>query len=103
MELDEEIVCTCDKLSAATKHTDILLESDKLSVKEALKGPNAKHWQHVMDEKIATIKKNSTWELVNPLIGANIIWSHFILKVKCDEKGEIACYKAQLVTNGNMQ
>ena len=102
-ELDEEIVCACDELSTATEHADISLESNEPSVKEALKGPNAKHWQHAMDEEVATIKKNGTWELVDPPIGANIIRSHFILKVKCDEKGEIACYKARLVANGNTQ
>ena len=102
-ELDEEIVCTCDELSTATKHADISLESDEPSVKEALKGPNAKHWQHAMDKEVATIEKNSTWELVDPPIGANIIWSHFILKVKRDEKGEIVCYKARLIANGNTQ
>ena len=103
MELDEEIVCACDELSTATEHADISLESDEPSVEEALKGPNAKHWQHAMDEEVAAIEKNGTWELVDPPIGTNIIWSHFILKVKCDEKGEITHYKAQLVANSNMQ
>ena len=100
-ELDEEVVCTCDELSTAAEHADISLESDKPSIEEALKCPNAKHWRHAMDEEVAAIEKNGTWELISPPPSTNIIWSHFILKVKCDEKGEIACYKAQLVTNGN--
>jgi len=44
MEFDEEMGCACDELSAATEHADVSLESDKLSVEEALRGPNAEHW-----------------------------------------------------------
>ena len=53
-----------------------------------------------MDEEVATIEKMGTWELVNCPPGANVIDSHFILKVKCDENGNISCYKARLVANG---
>ena len=103
IEFDEEMGCACDKLSAATEHADVSLESVEPSVKEAMRGPNAEHWQHAMDEEVATIEKNGTWEIVDPPHSANIIRSHFILKVKHNEKGEIACYKARLVTNGNTQ
>ena len=99
----EELGLSCDKLHAATEHVDNLLESDDPGIKEALNGPNAKQWQCVMDEEIAMIEKNSTWKLVNPPSGTNIICLHFILKVKHDEKGEVSCYKAWLVANGNMQ
>jgi len=94
MEFDEEMGCACDELSAATEHADISLESDKPSVEEAMRGPNAEHWRHAMDEEVAAIEKNGTWEIVDPPHGANIIQSHFILKVKRDEKGEIARVKS---------
>ncbi|KIM51512.1 hypothetical protein SCLCIDRAFT_33370 [Scleroderma citrinum Foug A] len=90
MEFDEEMGCACDELSAATEHADVSLESDEPSVEEALRGPNAEHWQHTMDEEVAAIEKNGTWEIVDPPHSTNIIRSHFILKVKHDEKGEIA-------------
>ena len=99
----EELGLSCDKLHAATEHADNPLESDDQSVEEALNGPNTEQWQRAMDEEIAAIKKNGTWELVNPPLSANIICSHFILKVKCDKKGEVSCYKARLVANGNTQ
>ena len=90
----EELGLSCDELHVATEHVDNLLERDDPSVEEALNGPNAEHWQCAMDEKIVVIKKNGIWELVNPPPDANIICSHFILKVKHDEKGKVSCYKA---------
>ena len=52
-----------------------------------------------MGEEVTMIEKMGTWELVNPSPGGNIIDSHFILKVKRDENGNILCYKAWLVAN----
>jgi len=103
MEFDEEMGYACDELSTATEHADVSLESDEPSVEEAMRGPNAEHWRHAMDEEVAAIKKNGTWEIVDPPHGTNIIRSHFILKVKHNEKCEITHYKARLVTNGNTQ
>lgn len=73
MEFDEEMGCAYDELSTATENADVSLESDEPSVDKALRGPNAEHWQHVMDEEVAMIKKNSTWEIVDPPHSTNII------------------------------
>ena len=56
-----------------------------------------------MGEEVAAIERMGTWELVDPPPGANIIDSHFILKVKRDENGNISRYKARLVANGRRQ
>jgi hypothetical protein len=76
---------------------------DEPTIREALHGPDAEKWQKAMDDEIVAIEKLDTWDLVDPPADANIINSHFILKAKRDENGDITRYKARLVANGNSQ
>ena len=99
---DEEFSLDADAMDAV-EHAIASIESDEPSVDEALRGPNADKWHTAMDEEVATIERMGTWELVDCPPGANVIDSHFILKVKRDENGNISRYKARLVANGRRQ
>ena len=96
---DEESSSDADAMDAV-EHAIASIENDEPSVDEALQGPNVDKWHTAMDEEVAAIEKMGTWELVDCPPGANVIDSHFILKVKCDENGNISRYKARLVANG---
>jgi len=54
-------------------------------------------------EKLYTLKKASTWELIDPLPNANIVELKWVFHVKKDAAGNIVCYKVHLVAQGFSQ
>ena len=56
-----------------------------------------------MDEKIEAIKKNQTWQLVNPQEGKDAIGVKWIYKTKFDVDGNIVKHEARLVAKGFSQ
>ena len=60
-------------------------------------------WKKAMDDKIATIQRNKTWELVNLPEGKDVIGLKWIYKIKHKEDGSIQKYKARLVAKGYSQ
>ena len=56
-----------------------------------------------MDEKIKSIQKNDTWELVNLPIGQKAIGVKQLYKVQKNFKGEVERCKARLVAKGYSQ
>jgi hypothetical protein len=43
------------------------------------------------------LEETGTWELVDAPLGANIIGSKWVFRVKKDVSGRVICYKARLV------
>jgi len=56
-----------------------------------------------MDDEIATIEKNNTWELVDQLEDKEVIGLKWVYKTKYKEDGSIEKHKAQLVAKGYSQ
>src|ERR1051325_1315530 len=56
-----------------------------------------------MKEELKSIKKNSTWELVNLPKRKKEIRVKWVYKVKVNSKGEIVKHKARLVAKGFLQ
>ena len=56
-----------------------------------------------MDEEIASIEKNKTWELVDLPNGRDVIGLKWIYKTKYNEDGSIQKHKACLVAKGYSQ
>lgn len=56
-----------------------------------------------MDDEIAAIERNNTWEMVDLQSGQQTIEVKWIYKTKLKENGEIDKYKARLVTKGYKQ
>ena len=54
-------------------------------------------WVKAMDEEIASIKKNQTWELVDLPNGRDVIGLKWIYKTKYNDDGSIQKHKARLV------
>ncbi|RDY09713.1 hypothetical protein CR513_05885, partial [Mucuna pruriens] len=51
-----------------------------------------------MKEKINSIEKNQTWELVDPPSNKKLIALKYVYKVKVNPRGEVVKNKASLVT-----
>lgn len=63
----------------------------------------AELWKVATDEEVASLHKNGTWDLVELPPGVKPIDAKWVLKIKCDAKGNVERYKARLVAKGFMQ
>ena len=73
------------------------------SYEEALKSPDASEWKLAMDEEIASLQANGTWDLEEQPVGVKTIPVKWVFKIKRDASGNIERYKARLVAKGFMQ
>jgi len=64
------------------------------TLSQALKDP---HWTQVMDQEIAALHRNHTWDLVAKPYDVNIIGCKWVYKLKHKLDGSIDRYKARLV------
>ena len=55
-------------------------------------------WEKAISEELTTLKKARTWCVEEAPLRANLIHSKWVFKVKKDAAGNIAHYKAHLVT-----
>ena len=77
-----------------------MVESEDVSFEEAMVDEK---WKKAMDEEIAAIERNNTWELSELPQGARPIGVKWVFKKKMNVQGEIKRYKAQLVAKGYKQ
>src|SRR5258708_2256398 len=68
------------------------------SLPEAKRRPDWLLWEKAIQEELATLKTAGTWKLEEAPPEANIIGSKWVFKAKKDATGNIARYKARLVT-----
>ena len=61
------------------------------------------HWDNAMDEEMAALDVNETWELVPLPEGKKAIGCKWVYKVKHKSDGSIERYKARLVAKGYAQ
>jgi len=70
------------------------------SVQEALKDPK---WKEAMNEKMRSLQKNSTWEVVDLPIGKIPVGCRWVFTIKYKMDGTIERFKARLVAKGYTQ
>ena len=60
-------------------------------------------WDASINQELEQHVNLSTWDLVEPPNGANIVGSRFVFHYKQDSSSKIAAYKTRLVTQGFSQ
>ena len=70
------------------------------SYKEAVKDTQ---WQVAMQQELAALHQNNTWDLVPPPPGKKTIGSRWVYKIKLKSDGSLERYKAPLVAKGYNQ
>jgi len=88
----------------STTETAMLASLDEpTTLEDALTSPSSEEWKTAMDEEIASLGINDTWELVDLPKGARAIPVKWVYKIKKDADGNIERYKARLVAKGFLQ
>ena len=77
--------------------------AEPTTMEEALASEQAEEWKHAMDEEMASLLANKTWELEHPPRGVTPIPVKWVYKIKRNSSGEIERYKARLVVKGYRQ
>lgn len=70
---------------------------------EALKCDEAEHWKTAINEEFDALRKNQTWDEVEPPPGKKIISSRWVFRVKRSPDGLVSRYKARLCAKGFAQ
>jgi hypothetical protein len=76
---------------------------EPLTYGEAMQSAERAHWQKAMDEEIAALKSNNTWQTMPLPPHAHAIGCKWIYKVKLKSDGSIERYKARLCAKGFSQ
>uniref|UniRef100_A0A251VGU8 Putative zinc finger, CCHC-type n=1 Tax=Helianthus annuus TaxID=4232 RepID=A0A251VGU8_HELAN len=75
-------------------------ENAEIRTKSLADANKEMRWREAMDREMESIKKNDTWELVDPPKDQKPIGVKWIYKTKYDEHGNVDKYKARLVVKG---
>ncbi|XP_058004740.1 retrovirus-related Pol polyprotein from transposon RE2 isoform X2 [Hevea brasiliensis] len=88
------------KIYAPTKRCQLAQIEELDSFEEAVK---SNKWPVVMDEKMKALEKNKTWELVDLLLGKEVVGLKRVYKLKYKPDGSVQKHKARIVAHGYMQ
>lgn len=80
-----------------------LLSVEPSTVDEALSSQEGQKWRLAMREELESHSKNNTWTLVDVPTGKNVIKGKWVFKLKTNDAGEVARYKARYVAKGFSQ
>ena len=72
-------------------------------MKEAMEMENNESWRLAIDEEIAALRKNDTWDLVPLLDGRKPVGCKWVFKKKVGSDGSVEKYKVRLVAKGYSQ
>jgi hypothetical protein len=78
----------------------VIQEVEPTCFEQAVGNPK---WDNAMDEEMATLDANATWELVALPEDKKAIGCKWVYKVKHNANGSMSRYKARLVTKGYAQ
>jgi hypothetical protein len=82
----------------------MIIESDEpRNFAEAVTSDEASRWRTAMNEEMASLEENSTWELHNLPEGRKVISNRWVYRKKRNVVGEVTRFKARLVVRGFSQ
>lgn len=76
---------------------------EPLSFEQAIKSEDRENWKEAMNEEIAALKDNDTWELVQKPENVKIVDNKWVFRLKTDSSGQTTRFKARLVAKGYTQ
>lgn len=89
-----------DQSEDSLTHFALFSYCDTIAFQDAIKKSKC---QKVIDEEIAAIERNITWELTDLPREHKTIGVKWVYKIKLNENGEVDKYKARLVAKGYKQ
>ena len=93
-----------DLIAYALSVAEELLDDEPKSFHEAIKSNDSNRWVIAMNEKLESLEKNHTWDLVPRPAGSKTVGCKWIFKKKDGIEGvEPARFKARLVARGFTQ
>jgi hypothetical protein len=95
----EEPDARSDDLEMAMMVTD----DEPRFYKQAITGPECEQWCTAIENELAVLQRNGTWDVVDKPSDRKIIGSKWVFKIKRDAMGNIEKYKARLVAKGFSQ
>ncbi|KAL0432365.1 UNVERIFIED_CONTAM: Retrovirus-related Pol polyprotein from transposon TNT 1-94 [Sesamum latifolium] len=98
--MQDYVVTGIDQSDDPVVHLALLSDCDPVAFEEAVKKLK---WREAMNNEIAAIERNNTWELTELPKGQKAIDVKWVYKTKLNEKGEVDKYKARLVAKGYKQ
>ncbi|KAF8747227.1 Reverse transcriptase (RNA-dependent DNA polymerase) [Rhizoctonia solani] len=82
---------------------NLLATSNNPTTEEALLGPDADKWKAAMEQEIATLEKQGTYNTSTLPPGRKAMGCQWVLTIKQNKEGQPIQYKAQLVVQGYSQ
>jgi Reverse transcriptase (RNA-dependent DNA polymerase)/Integrase core domain/GAG-pre-integrase domain len=79
------------------------VDSEPLTVAEALACDESEMWQQAMNEELASLYEHDTWTVESVPVGVKPLPCKWVFKRKLDALGNIERYKARLVAKGFRQ
>jgi hypothetical protein len=82
---------------------EIQMEGDPTSFEEAMRNAHSSKWLEAIKDEMSPMSANKVWDLERIPNGAKTVGCKWVYKIKCDSKGNVERFKAQLVAKGFTQ
>ena len=93
-----------DYIVYALEHeSDLSMDNDPVSFKEAVESNNSKKWYNAMKEELKSMTDNNVWVMTEWPEGSKRVGCKWVIKTKRDSMGNVERYKARLVAKGYTQ
>ena len=93
-----------DYIVYALEHeSDLSMDNDPVSFKEAVESNNSKKWYNAMKEELKSMTDNNVWVMTELPEGSKRVGCKWVFKTKRDSMGNVERYKARLVAKGYTQ
>ncbi|KAI0923982.1 hypothetical protein AcV5_010529 [Taiwanofungus camphoratus] len=100
---DELDVIDADADFVEVQFAGLSAGADPHTFKQAMSGPDAKHWYDAANQEIMALVGNHTWDIVELPPGKKVIGSGWVFKIKRNADGSIERYKGRVVAKGYSQ
>ena len=88
---------------ALDHESDLSMDNDLVSFKEAVESNNSKKWYNAMKEELKSMIDNNVWVMTELPEGSKRVGCKWVFKTKRDSMGNVERYKARLVAKGYTQ